>query len=146
MSIRTSFNVALVLMGVMMGPAALAAQQGPRLDGDWQVSVDMEVPGMPTGLPTHTMNRCITKAEAANPENALPQATTDGSVTCKVSNYKSVGNTITWALTCIGETPIKATGELVYSGSTYTGAMTLDVDGETMTMKYAATRVGDCIK
>jgi hypothetical protein len=36
------------------------------------------------------------------------------------------------------------TGELLYSGDTYTGTMKMTMQGQEMTMKYSGKRLGDC--
>jgi len=42
---------------------------------------------------------------------------------------------------------VSGTGELVYSGDSYTGTMTMEMGGRgTMTMKYTGKRLGDCTK
>jgi hypothetical protein len=48
---------------------------------------------------------------------------------------------------CEGPQPMTGTGEFVYTNDTYTGTMTMNMSGRgTMTMKYSATRTGDCTK
>jgi hypothetical protein len=41
---------------------------------------------------------------------------------------------------------MSGTAEFIYSGDSYTGTMTMISSGQTMTMKYAAKRLGDCTK
>jgi hypothetical protein len=98
------------------------AAQGPRQDGRWEVTVDMDMPGMPMKMPTQKVTRCVTKEQAADPQKAVPQATKEAGA-CKVSDYKTVGNTVSWAMKCEGAQPMTGTGELVYEGESYKGTM-----------------------
>jgi hypothetical protein len=47
---------------------------------------------------------------------------------------------------CEGDTPMTGTGEFVYAGDTYTGAVKMDTGRGAMTMKYTGKRLGDCVK
>ncbi len=38
--------------------------QGPRRDGEWDVKMEMNMPGMPANMPARTTKQCITPAEA----------------------------------------------------------------------------------
>ena len=41
---------------------------------------------------------------------------------------------------------MSGTGEITYGENTYDGVMKMERQGQTMTMKYAAKRLGDCVK
>ena len=122
----------------------VAAQEGPRLDGRWEVTVEMEMPGMPMKMPAQTMTRCVTKEEAADPQKALPQG--DPKASCKISDYKVAGNKLTWAMKCDAPQPMSGAGEMVYEADAYKGTVTMDMAGHTMAMKHSGKRLGDCTK
>ena len=132
--------------------AALAASvfaQGPRRDGNWEVKMEMSMPGMT--MPAITTTQCITKEDALDPQKALQQAPSGrggrgGDQNCKVSDYKVEGSKVTYAMTCDGPEKMSGSGEFVYAGETYTGTMTVNVAGRGMTMKYSGKRLGDCTK
>ena len=69
---------------------------------------------------------------------------------CKVSDYKTVGNKVTWSMSCTGAAAASGTGEFVYTDDAYTGQMVMNVErgGQPMavTMKYNGKRLGDCTK
>ena len=50
-------------------PAFAQGPSGPRRDGNWQITVQMEMPGMPAGdgMPPMTMTQCVTLEYAADP-------------------------------------------------------------------------------
>jgi hypothetical protein len=137
--------VALVLVGTV---AALALAQGPRRDGEWEVKAEMSMPGMPMNMPPMTSKQCITPAEAADPQKAMPpQGRGANPNDCKVSDYKVDGNKVTWSMACEGRQPMTGKGEIVYTENAYTGTMTMDMQGRGgMTMKYTGKRLGDCKK
>ena len=130
--------------------SAIAQGPGPRRDGNWQVTMEMDMPGMPQKMPPMTLTQCITKADADDPTKLAPQARGAAPGNCKVSDFKNEGNKTTWSMRCEGDNPMTGTGEFVYSGDTYTGTMKMTTarGGKPMdmTMKYSGKRLGDCLK
>ncbi len=129
--------------------ATAAAQTGPRRDGNWEVTMQMEMPGMPQGMPPTTVKQCVTPEQAKDPSLLMPQQPGRGSPNdCKVTDQKTTDTTVTWAMTCTGQTPMTGTGEIVYSGDNYDGVITMNtqMNGKpmAMTMKLKAKRLGDC--
>ena len=137
--------VALVCVGSV---AAIALAQGPRRDGEWEVKMEMNMPGLPANMPAMTSKQCITPAEAGDPQKAMPPQGRGGNASdCKISDYKTDGNKVTWSMKCEGRQPMTGTGEFVYMENAYTGTMIMDMQGRgTMTMKYTGKRLGDCNK
>jgi len=124
--------------------ASLLAQ--PRRDGKWEVKMDMEMPGMPMKIPTVTSTQCITPDEANDPQKSVPQSGGRGKQNCKVSDYKTDGNKVTWSMKCDGKDATTGTGEFIYGADSYTGTMKTDTNGQAMTMKYSGKRLEDCTK
>ena len=62
---------ALVVAVLAIGIVALA--QGPRRDGKWEVTTEMDMPGMPMKMPPFTNIQCVTKEEANDPLKAAPK-------------------------------------------------------------------------
>ena len=118
--------------------AALVVAQGPRRDGEWEVKMEMNMPGMPAAMPPIMTKQCITPADASDPKKAFPPQGRGGNPgNCTVSDYKIEGNTVSWSMACSGAQPMTGTGQFVYEQNAYTG---------TMTMKYTGKRLGDCNK
>jgi hypothetical protein len=128
--------------------AATAVAQGPRRDGRWEVKMEMDMPGMPAGMPPMTTTQCVTPEEAQDPQKLMPQGGRGrgGNENCKVSDFKTEGNKTSWAMKCDGPPPMSGTGEFTYAADSYTGVMKLDRGGQPMTMKYTGKRLGDCEK
>jgi hypothetical protein len=155
---------AAVIAVVVAGTASLMAQAGPRRDGNWDITLEMQMPGMPNmpnmpagmagmAMPPVKLTQCITKEQAADPAKALPSrpAGRGGAAPdCQVSDYKVVGNKVSWAMVCAGAQPMTGTGEFTYGTDSYTGLMTMNMDrggsAMAMTMKYTGKRLGDCVK
>ena len=138
MRFRTGLAMACLLASVSV------MEQGPRMDGKWEVTMEMYMPGMPMKMPPMTTTQCVTKEEAADPQKAVPQASKDQN--CKVSDYKTTSNKVTWAVKCEGANPMTGSGEVVYTGDTFAGTMKMDHGGQAMNMKYSGKRLGDCTK
>ena len=129
---------------------AVALAQGPRRDGQWEVKMEMNMPGLPANMPAMTTTQCITPAEASDPQKMMPpqgrgRGANPGD--CKMSDYKVDGNTVTWSMTCEGRQPMTGAGKFVYAENSYTGTMTMNMQGRgEMTMTYTGKRLGDCTK
>lgn len=137
----------LLVVGAMLTiGVGIWAQSPIRRDGDWEVKVEMQMPGMPMNLPAQTIRQCITPQEAADPQKALPPSTRGrGANDCKVTDYKVDGNKATWLMSCPSE-QMTGNGEFVYAENSYTGTMKMNARGQDMTMKYTGRRLGDCTK
>jgi Protein of unknown function (DUF3617) len=135
----------LVWITVAVGLSVSALAQAPRRDGRWEVKTEMEMPGMPMKMPAMTTTQCITKEQAEDPQRSVPQGR-GAPNNCKVSDYKVTGNKVTWSMKCEGPEAMSGTGEITYGENTYDGVMKMEREGQTMTMKYAGKRLGDCPK
>ena len=140
------------LAAAIAASVSLAAQPSPRIDGNWEVTVQMEMPNMPQGMtmPAMKMTQCVTPEDAKDPQKLMPQQQTQGNNDCKVSDYKMEGNKASWKMACTTPQPMSGDGEFVYGTDNYTGTMRMTTSrgGQpmTMNMKYAAKRLGDCTK
>jgi hypothetical protein len=138
---------AFVLVVVAIGAPALA--QSVRRDGQWEIKTEMNMPGSPINIPPTTTTQCVTPADAADPQKAMPPQGRGGrgNNDCKVSDYKVDGDKVTFLVTCVGAQPMSAKGEFVYLDNAYTGTMNFEMQGRgMMTMKYSGKRLGDCTK
>ena len=138
------------MTATLIGVGCTAFAHGPRRGGLWEIKTEMQMEGMPMTMPPMTSQQCITPAEANDPNKSTPQGRGRGGrgpQDCQVSDYKTEGNKVSWTLKCTGAQSVSGTGELVYSGDSYTGTMTMEMGGRgTMTMKYTGKRLGDCTK
>jgi hypothetical protein len=137
-----------VVLGVtcLVGASWAVSAQGPRRDGRWEVTTEMDMPGMPMKMPSTKTIQCVTKAQADDPNLSMPKGKQDKSDDCKVSDYKVAGNTVSWTMTCSGKDAMTGTGEITYAADTYDGWMKMKTGDHDMTMKYKGKRLGDCEK
>lgn len=132
---------------VLLSSLSLIHAQGPRRDGRWQVSVEMNMPGMPGGMPPLTVEQCVTKEEADDPTSVMPKGpgNSDGQ-DCKFSDQKIDGNAVSWSMSCTMPLEMTGSGEFTYGTDTFEGVTKMEMHGQTMTTKYAGTRLGECVK
>jgi Protein of unknown function (DUF3617) len=133
----------LVTLGLAAAASDAAAQSSPMRPGRWEVTIQMEMPGMPMQMPPIKDARCITQQQLDSPARGLPSGAKNPN-DCKVSNYMASGSTVTWSMACSGPPASTGTGELRFDGDTYNGTMKMTMEQMPMTMKLSGKRVGDC--
>ena len=120
----------------------LAQTQSPMRPGSWQVTMKMNLPGM-GDMPPMTQTQCVTPAMLKDPQTAIPKGPEGGD--CKVSDYKFTDSTATYKVTCTQPMAMTMLGEMKYSGTdSYTGTMTMDTNGQKVSMSFDAKRLGEC--
>ena len=91
-------NVLKIALLVGVASAVAVSAQGVRRDGNWDISVEMQMPNMPAGMtmPPMKMTQCVTKEEAKDPQKSIPSRPQrgGGAQDCKVTDYKESGNTV----------------------------------------------------
>lgn len=136
----------------LMAASIVVLAQAPRIDGRWEVKSEMNMPGMSMKMPATTSTQCITKEEAADPQKQVPPQGRGGAAndSCKVSDYKIVGNKVTFNVKCDGPQPSTMAVAMVYGVDKYDGTMKMDMarggQPTSMTMNYTGKRLGDCTK
>lgn len=140
---RTLFLAAALLSGHVHSAA-------PNMkEGLWEITMKMEMPGMPAGMQPQVMQQCITRKDLEDPRKTTPGNDPTGN-RCQVTDHKVQGNTASWNMACKGEGAMTGSGTVTYSGTSYQGTsrMTMKQGGQvqTMTMHYSGKRIGDCKK
>ncbi len=133
------------VVGIVVSAAVLMAQN-PIREGRWEVTTQMQMANIPMQLPAQKTVHCITKKQLEDPGSTLPGGpdTKDKNNPCKVSDYKTSGNKVTWNLACSGSQPMTGSGEIIVNGDSYTGTMKMNSEKGEMTLKYTGKRLGDC--
>lgn len=118
-------------------PAAIA--QGS--DDQYDVTIRMEIAGMPMGMPPMTQRLCVRKG--ANDSDYVPQREN-----CRVSDAVRAGARLTFKMTCTGANAMSGTGDFVFSATGYEGQLRLrgKMEGQEMdmTQHVAGRRTGGC--
>jgi hypothetical protein len=140
--IRKSFSTFVLGAAVTV---TVAAQQSPIRPGNWEVTMQMEMPGMNVQMPEMKTTHCVTAEDLKrDPSSGLPMGMNDPKNPCKISDYKDVGGNISWKMTCSGAQPMTGSGEMVVKDDAYTGLIAMDSPRGVMTMKTTGKRLGAC--
>ncbi len=114
--------------------------------GLWEITMQMEMPGMPMAMPATKVQHCYSASDVADAEKTVPTGQ-DGENPCRVSDYSLRGNTASWSMQCEN---MSGKGSMTYSGDSYSGTTELQMqeEGMSQSMKQtiSARRVGDCAK
>ena len=137
-----------VIVLALFATALVLAQSGLR-PGQWETTTQMQMPNMPAGfqMPAQKNTLCITPELAKDPANVVPRQSgrgRGGKDDCKVSDYKTTGNTVTWTMACTSPDKMTATGEMTFGDDSYTSTMKMVMSQGEMSMKTTGKRVGDC--
>ena len=85
---RLAVGTLLVLAGAQ---TVFAQMQLPLREGNWEVTVQVEMPGMPMKMPDVKDTRCVTREMLKDPAAAVPNASPGSNNDCKVSDYQTTG-------------------------------------------------------
>jgi hypothetical protein len=137
--------LSLSRLSVVLCAATLAAFCLPAVaqekDELWDITMKMEMPGMPMAMPARTSRVCV--AKGANEDSFVPQ---QGE--CRNVESKRTGNKYTFKTVCDGKNKMTSTGEITFGDGTYDGRMQMTgtMEGQPMNMAqtYSGKRVGSC--
>ena len=106
-------------------------------EGLWEITMTMEMPGMPMKMPPRTWTQCLTK------KNCVPQEDKD----CKVIKSEVKGDVFTWVVECkTREGTTTANGRTVYKGDTFEGVVKVKQGGMEITQNLKGKWIGKCPK
>ena len=113
-------------------------------EGLWEISTEMEMPGMPMVMPPVTTQQCMTK------KDLVPKGQ-EGSGACEVSDLIQNGNSVSWKMKCRQDGGLMTSqGKITYSGSTFQGTTSTQMSGigvegvGDMSVKMKGRRLGPC--
>jgi hypothetical protein len=133
------------ILAVLMAITAMlpaAAADSPQKAGKWQITMQMEMPGMPVKMPPITTSVCLTEEDLKDPQKSVPN---DPKSDCKVGDYKIDGKTVSWTMECPKQN-MKGEGEITYSDESYAGFIHMTIGEQEMTTKYSGKWMGECTK
>ncbi len=135
---------AAVLVATLGWSAAQAAEPNFQ-PGLWEMTIQMEVPGMPMNMKPVTQRHCVTRKDLVPP-------TTSPNQRCKMLDRHMQGNTLIWDMSCDqGQATMRGHGEIVYTGDTVKGTVNMTMHGGPngdmhMVQRLSGRRIGDCAK
>jgi hypothetical protein len=108
---------------------------------EWEISVEITMPGMPPGtVPPTTSRSCAPKRTDAMPFNPSMMQKANG---CLVSEPVKAGSTWSWKLSCEGG--VSGTGKITLEGKdAFSGESTMVIQDQNMTSKMKGKKVGLC--
>ena len=129
----------LMAVACALSSAQLAFAQGS--DDHYEVTVKMEMAGMPMAMPPMTQRLCVKKG--AKDEDLVPRQEN-----CRVTDTGRTGSRLTFKIACTGPNPMTGTGDFTMAADSYNGQIRLkgkmegqDID---MAQAIAARRIGSC--
>jgi hypothetical protein len=118
------------------GSLLLLAYSAEGTNELWEMSVTVNMAGMPMAMPSQTMKQCL-------PKNWAQQPMADpNSKDCKFTDYKLVGNKATWRMQC--SSGMTGSGEMTHTSDSMTGTTTMTTGQGAMTQTMVGKRVGTC--
>jgi hypothetical protein len=133
-----------ILCAASLAIATLALSSDALAQGRddlWEVTMKMEMPGMPMAIPAQVNRVCLSKNR--KDEDLIPRREN-----CRVLESSRTGNKLTYKMTCTGQEAMTVSGEMTYAGTSYEGRMRMITQsgGQSMEMgqTFAGKRVGDC--
>ncbi len=130
--------LALAALGVSLLPLTATAQGKDEL---WEVTMKMDMPGMPMAMPAQTNRVCTAKGRKE--EDYVPH-----DPECKMTESSRAGNKLSYKMACDGKNKMTIVGEMTYAADKYDGRhkMTGTMEGTPMevTQTFSGKRVGDC--
>ncbi|MEX2150208.1 MAG: DUF3617 family protein [Steroidobacteraceae bacterium] len=128
---RASATASLLLLA--FAPAQAADPPGIL----WETTSQMVMEGMPMTMPPQTMQSCAAQEWTKPPPSNDPG--------CVTSDYRKVGNKVTWTMQCTGQMPMTGSGEITFSSpDAYTGTIKAAAQGMNMTIKLTGRKIGSC--
>ncbi|HUI46501.1 MAG TPA: DUF3617 family protein [Nitrospirota bacterium] len=130
---------------LLVSAAPLFAAPATMQDGNWEITMKMDMAGMPFALPPMVTTHCYTKEDINDSKKTIPSTSQKND--CEKKDVTVVGNKVTWKMQCKdGST---GSGEMEYKQTSYSGMMTLekaDKKGGTSKIIYhmSGKRIGDC--
>jgi hypothetical protein len=128
--------------------AVTISAQNPMRAGQWEVTVQVQMPNLPVQMPEMKFSQCITPEQLAKvPTAGLPNPTAPGggdNENCKITDYDVSGSTVTWKMACTGDQQMTGSGQMTFDGDSYGGTMNMTMPQGEMAAKLAGKRLGDC--
>jgi len=131
----------LILIAFVVIFSGLAIAGGPDMkEGLWEITVQVNMPGMPMEMPSHKFKQCITK------DKAVPEDPAEKNKDCKIEYKNVTKDTVVWKVVCKDrEGSLTGEGRITYKGDTFTGEMKIkESGGMEMTQKMKGRWIGLC--
>lgn len=113
------FILLFVIILFLISGNALA---GPNMnEGLWEITIKIEMPGIPMQMPLQTYTHCLTKKDMV-PQKEEPNQE------CKIIKTDIKGDTVSWVIECkTREGTAVSNGKVTYKGNTFEGVIKMSM-------------------
>ena len=141
----------ILLPALCLAQGVWAAETPNMQDGEWEITTRTLMPGMPMQVPPQTVRICISKQDIADGKKTMPSSMNDGKNNCEFVNRSFSGNKASFKMVCSGEHKATMSGEMTYSGNSYSGKSRMEMAGNpqsnmVINSEYSARRINECRK
>ncbi len=128
-----------IVFFVTLGAVATEAKELDLKPGMWQWTTTMQMQEMGFSMPPITYSYCISE------KDLIPTQSSQESKDCKLTQNKTVGNTVMWTVECTteGEKSV-STGKMTYKKTTAEGKIEMTSQGMKMISTISGKRTGNC--
>ncbi|CAD7780503.1 MAG: hypothetical protein KIIPBIDF_01586 [Candidatus Methanoperedenaceae archaeon GB50] len=107
-------------------------------EGLWQITMTIEMPGMPMQMPPQTYTHCLTKKDMV-PQKEEPNQE------CRMVKRDIEGDTVTWVMECkTSEGTAVFNGKVTYKGDSFEGIIKMKQSGMEITQNLKGKWIGEC--
>jgi hypothetical protein len=134
-----SKRICILLFVISLFLFSCSLQKGPNMkEGLWEVTMRMEVPGMPVQMSPQTYTQCLTQKEI------VPQPK-EPTQECKIVKQDTKGDTVSWVVECkTNEGTAVSDGSITYKGDTFEGVIQMTQGDMKATQRLSGRWVGKC--
>lgn len=133
------FKIILIGTCFIFGFSAAVFSVVNMQEGNWEITIQTDMPGMPFKMPAVKSTKCMTKDDM-NPQENKNQK-------CKIISQKTVGNTYSWVQECPDKKgAVRSEGSITYKGTTFNGTVKINSNGTIMKQVMTGRRLGPCSK
>ena len=116
---------------------AIQASAGGDMNGEWQISTTIMMPGMPMAISGGSFTHCMDGSGVPHQESPDQD--------CKTLSRKVSGDTVSWHMSCAGpDGDVEMKGSSTYSGDSMNGSISMITGRGSMTMQMQGRKLGAC--
>ncbi len=134
--------IVLIIVALLLRAAPAMAETNIQ-EGLWEITIRMEVPGLPSNPAPVASAHCLKDG------SQVPQLLQKDS-SCRITETKTAGDSVSWKMKCeAGEGSIDGSGSMTYRGGRFDGIISLamqrpDAGPLKIIQHVSGRRVGDC--